>query len=54
MQIRGKHESKNRKDKLLFFRSAVDEKKVKMEQEVKRYGYTHALSALEQRDKKRK
>jgi len=24
-----------------------------MEQEVKRYGYTHALSALEQRDKKR-
>lgn len=24
-----------------------------MEQEVKRYGYTHALSALEQRDKKK-
>lgn len=31
----------------------MDGKKVKTEQEVKRYGYTHALSALEQRDKKR-
>lgn len=38
---------------MFVFSSAVDGKKVKMEQEVKRYGYTHALSALEQRDKKR-